>query len=237
MTSMNDAHKRIRRAAAQSRRDEVQAERQRREENERHQEMEKRRERLLADAKSALAPFKSALLEGIKQQGPEETGRIVSHDSVCLHGVELSVSVPGRTDGFPSQWAAKLFNVVATSHVVLGKAEQEPFMAASLWYCDAEREGEYGWYQIAFATSDAVGGGSPVEPFGLDPSKEDACLALSAMHTVVPRSFEVVDDDTFTTRWATLFADALEGKLYERALDQWPNKQCELVWRRGDARS
>ena len=232
---MDDAEQRIRQAAAKIREKGAQAERQRQEESERHQEMQEHKETRLTDAKSMLAPFKSRLLEGIALQDRQEADRIFSHDSVCLHGIELYVSVPQLSDGFPHQWAPKLFNVFATSHVILKQSEQEPFMAASLWYCDAEREGEYNWYQIAFATSAAVGSRRQVEPFGLDPNEEDACLALSIKHTVVPLSFEVVNDESFTTIWKTLFALALEGKLDKWALDQWPNQR--LVRYRGAVQS
>ena len=229
MPNLDDAQQRLRRAIQQHRGDEAQAEREHQREECRRRELDRQAANLLNEAKRALEPFRSGLLNAISQQDLREAGRTVSRDTVNLHGVELSVLEPNRSDGFSPEWAAQLFKVCAVSQVILGRAEENTLMAASLWYCDAEQAEMYRWYQIAFTTSALVPNRRQVEPFSLDPSHQDAPLSLVAMHTVAPLSFEAVNEEAFTARWTALFASALEGHL-----DDWP-ASGKIAWRQGNS--
>ena len=228
MSNLDDSTQRLHQAAQKARRDKAQAERERQREKCQRRELDRQAANLLNEAKRALEPFRSRLLRDISQQDPREAGRTVSRDTVSLHGVELSVPEPTRSDGFSPEWTAKLFKVCATSSVTLRRAEENTLMAASLWHCDAEQAEKYRWYQIAFTTPASLPNRRQLALFDLDPSDQDAPLSLVATHPVVPLSFEAVNEDTFTARWTALFASALEGRL-----DKWPDKRKNRIWRRG----
>lgn len=231
MSNLDDAEQRLHQAIRQGDEAEAQAERERQREESRRTELDKQAANLLSKARSALAPFRSRLIEAIRKPASHERGCFVSHDNVERRGVRLLVPEPSRSDGFSPQRAAELFNVCATSCVNLERTEGEgrTLMAASLWYCDAEQASDYRWYQIAFSTSASVRSRRQFEPFDLDPNDEDAPLSLLAMHSVAPKSFEAVNEDTFTDRWITLFASALEGG----RLDDWPANR-RIAWRQGN---
>lgn len=87
-----------------------------------------------------------------------------------------------------------------------------------LWYCDAQEEGRFQWFELAFMEMALVGRGArPVDPFALDPGTQ----AAEALATVVttnqlawPFTPLVVGDlDDFIGRWAAWFALAADGRL------------------------
>lgn len=86
----------------------------------------------------------------------------------------------------------------------------------SLWFCDAEEEGLYDWYETAFHQ---LRGQRPrIEPYALSPMDRDAQLSFSAtVHNVqVARKLLRVSDekaDEFVNRWLEYTAQAAEGGL------------------------
>ena len=87
----------------------------------------------------------------------------------------------------------------------------------SLYYCDAQDEGVFRWYETAFTFNPLTPRRSAYEPFGLTPGK-DAFGALSpAMDVVqVAWAFTPIDQgDTgeFVERWIEWFGLAAQGQL------------------------
>ena len=226
---MDEAQKRLRQAAGKASAQEAQASKQRRLDGERRQEAEGRTAVLRHGAKVELDAFRAQLFEAVIKTADPEAELKANSDSVSVHGVRLSIPDAKPSAGFGDVWSKDLFDVLATSKVVLRKADQNAaLIAVSLWYCDAQQDGKYQWCQAAFTDSALVARRHRMDTFNLDPGHEDAPLALSkGMHSVDAKSFEIVSDDTFQTRWVTLFASALEG-----VLDDWPNLQSNRHWHR-----
>ena len=105
----------------------------------------------------------------------------------------------------------------------------------SLWYCDAQEQGVFRWYETAFMVMSSRGD-IGVAPFALSPGDRDAALALSrTVHTCqVAWPFKPIDqgdEDSFIERWMGWFGEAAQGQLH------YPNQMPELdphgSWRRG----
>ena len=102
----------------------------------------------------------------------------------------------------------------------------------SLWYCDAQKEGVFRWYETAFMT---IADNSEVkQPFALSPNDRHARLALlQAMHThQVAWPFTPIDqgnEENFIERWIGWFAEAARARLqHPRAM---PEKDPWGSWR------
>ncbi|MEU4841724.1 serine/threonine-protein kinase [Nocardia testacea] len=89
----------------------------------------------------------------------------------------------------------------------------------SLWYCDAQVEGDYLWYETAFHSMWSGQQSAPrIEPFSLRPDHRDAQLALArVIHTeqvavpFIPLAGAAVDQ--FVERWLGWFARAADESL------------------------
>ena len=134
-----------------------------------------------------------------------------------------------EADGLP-------FEVVVSSSIVL-RIERDRFGYAgrshSLWYCDAEHEGVFRWYETAFMINPVVPKRSSLDPFALSPSL-DAALALSrGMHSFqVAWPFNPIDQGNeaeFIERWIGWFADAAQGQLSRPR--QMPERAPGGTWR------
>jgi hypothetical protein len=100
----------------------------------------------------------------------------------------------------------------------------------SLWYCDAQREGEYGWFETAFMT---MGGGRLQEPFALPPSEAQGALSAGITVTQVAWPFtELVprETDEFVDRWIGWFGAAVKGELFQPS--SLPERNPAGSWRR-----
>ena len=104
----------------------------------------------------------------------------------------------------------------------------------SLWYCDAQEQGVFRWYETAFTGT--FRNDCAFDPFALPPESRDASIALSpTMHThQVAWAFMAIDqgdEEGFIERWVGWFGDAAQGQL------RYPSSGPELVpwgsWRRG----
>ena len=135
-----------------------------------------------------------------------------------------------EADGLP-------FEVIAKSSVVLQiERDRSGYTGRShsLWYCDAEHEDVFRWYETAFMISPVIPEWSSLNPFALHPNS-DAALALStAMHSYqVAWPFNPIDQGNqaeFIERWIGWFADAAQGQL--RRPRQMPERDPSGTWRR-----
>ncbi|MFD3704674.1 serine/threonine-protein kinase [Nocardia sp. NPDC058658] len=126
-------------------------------------------------------------------QSPTEASHqydLMPFDVVCAG--TISVEITGR--GFRQGWRGR-------EH--------------SLWFCDAQVEGEYHWFETAFYR---IGAGTVVEPYAIPPSERDAGLALArGMHIEQvawpPAGMSGEGGEQFVERWLGWFADAGQGTL------------------------
>jgi len=89
----------------------------------------------------------------------------------------------------------------------------------SLWYCDAQEEGVYQWFELSFMRSGFVGGSGTLDPFSLAPSGENATIAFIPVMGTVQLSWPPVALDyktkaEFLERWIRWFT-AVAGGRYE----------------------
>lgn len=90
--------------------------------------------------------------------------------------------------------------------------------AHSLWFCDARVGGVYRWYELAFMVRPTIPQRSPLDPFALPPTDEDAAGTFAPVGGIrqiawQPLPFDQGEEEQFIERWLTWFAAAAEGTL------------------------
>lgn len=101
--------------------------------------------------------------------------------TMTLKDAELEFTEPSQTTQSPwGTWKLPAFDVIAHAAIGLrippGRNEYEG-RVHSLWYCDAQHEGRYQWFETAFMVSPLIPKRGRRDPFAIDPS-EDAAKAL-----------------------------------------------------------
>ncbi|NKV19180.1 protein kinase [Rhodococcus hoagii] len=131
-----------------------------------------------------------------------------------FESANLVIEAPIAVDANP----AIPFDVVCTGRIsveMTGVRDRWAGRSHSIWYCDAQNEGEYYWYETAFHNLRA---NSRLEPYSRAASGRDTEMALQrVMHTEqVAVGFtalvgEAVDE--FVERWIDRFAQAARDQL------------------------
>jgi serine/threonine-protein kinase len=113
------------------------------------------------------------------------------------------------------------FDVIAYTAIAVRKPRDRSAYegrAHSLWFCDAQAEGLYRWYELAFMVSPLVAERFTLEPFALAPTDEHAGRALAPVMDVrqvawQPVAFDHGDEEKFIERWLEWFAAAASRSL------------------------
>ena len=195
-----------------------------------------RRRALYADAEQALQNTLGLLDRQIKDDAPT----VDASPFTSLMRWELNagymwvdtvtVVAPGKDESLP-------FEVIAFTRIsVRGPTSRRGWVGRShsLWFCNAQKQGNFRWYETAFMYT--FGGEAMFIPFAMNPDTEDAAIALSSTtHTYQAAwPFTPVDqggEDEFIERWIGWFGDASQGQLrYPRHL---PEVNPHGSWRRG----
>jgi serine/threonine-protein kinase len=103
----------------------------------------------------------------------------------------------------------------------------------SLWYCDAQEQGRYAWYELAFMNSALSDSRSAHEPYSCSPHESEYALrnVIGGKQIAWPVSeIDRADPIEFIDRWIEWFADAATGKLRRPA--QMPERPAEGTWRK-----
>ena len=105
----------------------------------------------------------------------------------------------------------------------------------SLWYCDAQDEGVFRWFETAFMAYPSIIGSGRIVPSALKPD-HGAFLALkdAARDCRVVWPFTPIDqghENDFIERWIEWFADAAQGRLY--LPERIPELEPKGSWRIG----
>lgn len=143
---------------------------------------------------------------------------------------EVKMSAPVRTD--PDAWTAgreQRFDVIAHATIEVHQSRDNRSYQGrehSLWYCDAQVEGEYRWFELSFMQHPLLlmGRGSRfsdttprgVEPFAMNPDGDGRAAVVGAGTNQLARPFTVVDLSDlgdFIGRWAEMLAKARDGRL------------------------
>jgi hypothetical protein len=103
----------------------------------------------------------------------------------------------------------------------------------SLWYSDAQVEGQYQWFETAFMDTPLRTVTGTMDPFALNPHHEarTAISRVMGMHQVAwPFTPLVIGDlGEFIGRWATWFAQAATGRLAHPS--HMPERNPQGSWR------
>lgn len=200
--------------------------------------VEETRHDLAESAGKALTRIGDALRDSILSAAPS-----AAHDqsrgawTVGLNQARLMLSSVARTAADPWAWQAPAFEVVCHASLSLripADRYQYEGRSHSLWFCDAETEGEYGWYETAFMFSPLMARSGPQDPFALAPGEEAAKALWAGMaeyQTAWPfTKLEFGRLDEFIDRWAGWFADAASGRLTHPSTI--PERPPQGTWRR-----
>lgn len=201
------------------------------------QEESERRDGLFRAAEATVNPIRTLLRDRIIEAAPEsESSRKPSQ--VALN--EATINFPPAEAAAPSSLQYydydSPFDVIAYTRVsVRIQPDRSGYegRSHSLWYCDAEEEGVYRWYETAFMISGFIAKQLRLDPGALDPG-EEAAGALSN----VTDEFQIAwpftpidqgDEADFIDRWMGWFGEAASGKL--KHPDRMPERESKGSWR------
>lgn len=217
--------------------------RQRQEESRRESEArtESERRRMLAEAGTkSHARIATELREAIEGAAPSSITSASRNGgwSVRLGEAELTMSSPSSHEaGAWGGWALPLFDVVLAARVVVRTPPDRHGYEGrghSLWYCDAQEEGRFAWYETAFMISALVPRQGRLDPFAFNPGEESAkalWVGMAEYQVAWPFTELAIDDlDDFIDRWADWFAAAARGALSHPST--MPERSVEGTWRR-----
>ncbi len=155
-----------------------------------------------------------------------------------LNSATLMLQLVQRTtiDGSSDRFSRPPFDIVA--HAAIGvKIPRDRWhyegRSHSLWYCDAQSEGQYRWFETAFMNSAFVAQGTTMRPYDIDPSP-DAFRALAPIVDVIRCAwpFTAIDrgeKQVFVDRWLEWFGRAATGQL--QAPSTLPEREPSGSWR------
>ena len=197
---------------------------------------EARRADLFGSAQRILDGLSTAVYDEIvaAASAAQATARRTSW-TIRLNDARLSVSQASRTDRDAWTWEPPAFDVVAHAEIAVNIPATGDYggRSHSLWYCDAQEEGRYQWYETAFMVTPLVARRVVVNPFALEPG-EGAAQALwrgLGSHQVA-WPFSPLNGDTldaFLDRWASWFDQAASGRLVHPR--QMPEGSADGSWR------
>jgi hypothetical protein len=205
------------------------------------QSEEERREALFQSAIKEFARISASLKQAILAHAPEATVREGPGNgwSLDLNTAELRLGAYRQTSREPWRgWEAPAFEVIA--HTSIGiKIPRDRYdyegRSHSLWYCDAQEQGHYQWFETAFMVSAVLPRRFAQNPYALDPGEESAKAVGSGMaeYQVAWPFMPIASDDLadFIGRWAGWLAAASTGRLTHPS-EMPERRDVRSSWRR-----
>lgn len=193
-----------------------------------------RKQQVVASASKVLSMLIEQLEQSVRDNAPavviQPTTNRFSSWSAKLGQATLSIKPveEARTDVW-GHWSPKIQVIAHTMIEIRIPPDRYEYEGRghSLWFCDAQEEGVFGWYETAFMFNPLVGKRGRQNPFALPPGVE-AGKAISN----VMAEFQVAwpftrinigQEHDFLDRWMTWFAQAAQGQLvYPRSMPERP---------------
>ena len=197
---------------------------------------EDRRKELVRSSQTKLEEVSMALYDGIvSSASASEAGPRAPNWRIRLAEANLFFGPVSETSPSPWLWEAPAFEVIAHATVSVQIPVHRNYggRSHSLWYCDAQEEGKFQWFETAFMVSPLIAQRGVMNPFALDPGEEAAQAlwrGLGGYEVAWP--FEAVHAnilDAFIDRWAAWFADGASGGLSHPS--HMPERSTEGSWR------
>ena len=197
-----------------------------------------RRRTLRAAAEQSLETTLALLHQQIADNAPavrvaSSPPRSWALNDATLRMGTITVAVPK-----PNERMQLPFDVVAHTSISLSVPRDRygyTGRSHSLWYCDAQHEGGFRWYETAFMITFGGSERRGFAPFDMHPGDPDAMLALSpVMHThQVAWPFTPIDqgdEDAFIERWMGWIGEAAQSQM--RRPSTLPEVNPQGSWRR-----
>jgi serine/threonine protein kinase len=179
------------------------------------QELAEERERLHRSAVELFEPISAQLIEKIETHADQAKIEIGTQGKLfiaTLRGARIGLDHPA-----PS--ARRLnapFDVISQSVITVDMAQTMHGYRSrshSLWYCDGRQEGQFAWYEVAFADHMAAG---QIQPYALSARETPPVAFDHVIGTTRVDWFQEIDLsdlDEFVDRWLEWFAKAVTFQL------------------------
>ncbi|CAL9578382.1 Serine_threonine-protein kinase PknD [Streptomyces sp. enrichment culture] len=200
---------------------------------------QERREDLVRAAESLLSRFSDACLTAFAEAAPN--GRL---DRAKNGGWTFELGQAGLAFSYartaaPEVWSNDTrppFDIIAYAAMSLRLKGASAYQGRShsLWYCDAQVQGEYRWFETAFMTTPLMAQGSAIEPFALLPdsaARGAVGPGIDVRQVAWPfMPLEIAEPEEFIDRWASWLAAGSQGRLGRPS--QMPERPIQGTWRR-----
>lgn len=210
----------------------------------RKQDEQKLRDEMYTSALSSFQRFVSQLLQKIKENAPTAIIENYPISKCPPTGFEdlapaarlglgyLHVDYPSKTQSWDGPFKVLAYTSI---RVIMTQDEDQRKSIGrshSLWYCDAQTQGEFGWYELAFMGNPLMWSKQSEEPFSCSPPQGERAF-LPAIDEIqlawAPEEIDGDDPSEFIVRWIDWFAQAANGEFHRPST--LPEKQMTQKWR------
>ena len=202
---------------------------------------ETERRKAIADAaRQGLSRIGDLLRDAILSYAPSASGSVGLPVgwTILLNTAELHLDPPKTVSTNPWGEPPPAIDVVAFSslNLKIQATRQDDYQGRShsLWYCDAQRKGEFHWYETAFMPHPMKQFIAYQEPFALNPNSDSGAAIKPGgsynAQVAWPFTELVVGDlNEFIGRWAGWLAEASQNQL--RRPPHMPERNVQGSWR------
>lgn len=187
-----------------------------------------RRIELATEAKSLFNKIRKSLFQKIKDVAPASE---IGNESVLNLGeAKLFMRLIGNLKGYDvNQCTESNWDILLGGEVGIRQVNPQYTRSSSLWYSKLSPSGDFRWREISY-----FGGSSPstkpsYEPYSLlNLAAADRAASQSLASDQIAFGPKPIDDEAlsdFVGRWASLFAEAAEGKLQRPRYLPFHNKR------------
>lgn len=102
----------------------------------------------------------------------------------------------------------------------------------SLWYCDADEQNRFGWYEMAFMNNSFVAPPGPVATYAMQPAEGARAISPGVDVVQLARNLKHLEPgelDEFIARWGDWLAAAWRG---DWSLPSLPDEPIVKAWRK-----
>lgn len=189
-----------------------------------HRSHEEQRSALVTNAKQSLEAILDKLVEQIRENASSAVVTRSPNLLIRLGKGELSIDAvrPAPANCLGIGGRSPTFDVVAYTAITV-RQPQDQFghegRSHSLWFCDAQEQGVYRWFETAFMVQPLIPERARLDPFALGPTEEEAAQAFSPIISTrqiawQPLPFDQGEEEQFIERWLAWLADAATGSLH-----------------------
>jgi len=174
------------------------------------------RRQIAQEAERIFADVRHDLFETIAEAAPAAQREDVSR--IRLGSAVLIMQLTGDEGGFmESPFRESGWGVILGGEIAVRQGEPTYIWSSSLWYAKISPNDEYRWREVSYFGSPFLSQKHNYEPHALDNTK-DADIAASTTMGPYQLAFGPVpiddeDLESFKSRWADLFAKAVNGRL------------------------